>query len=72
MDGTLEVSGTFNKGEPLCGMETRYLPQFGNAKLGLRFHALLESWARAPVDLRLEVAGGTDWSRAPTESVADF
>jgi hypothetical protein len=24
MDGTLEVSGTFNEGEPLCGMEMRY------------------------------------------------
>ena len=24
MDGTLEVSGTFSEGEPLCGLETRY------------------------------------------------
>jgi hypothetical protein len=24
MDGTLEVSGTFNDGDILCGLETRY------------------------------------------------
>ena len=42
MDGTLEVSGTFDEGASLCGLETRSLPRFESAQeLKLRFTALL-------------------------------
>ena len=51
----LEVSGMFNDGDIICGLETRYLPRFGSAQqLELRFRALLtEDGGTKRLELRM-------------------
>jgi hypothetical protein len=42
MDGALEVSATFDRGDSLCGMEMRSLPRIEAAQqFRLRFRAVL-------------------------------